>query len=321
VRDELQPEVTRQRKPGFEEICMPPFHGLSAFPITPTDAHGIVDTAAVERLVSRLATAGVDSIGLLGSTGGYAYLNRAERQRAIQAAVATVGGKVPVMVGIGALRTDDAQQFARDAADAGADALLLAPMSYTPLTQEEVFQHYVAVTGATDLPLCVYNNPGTTHFTFTRELLARLAELPNIAAIKMPLPGAMTIKAELDELRSGPVGRLAIGYSGDWGAAEAFLSGADAFYSVLGGVLPDVAVAMRRAAAGGDRPEVERIDALLQPMWGLFREFGSIRVVYVMVRELGLSDAVPARPILPLSSEAQGRVVTVLSALREEMRT
>ena len=288
------------------------FHGLSAFPITPTDAHGVVDTGAVERLTSRLVTAGVDSIGLLGSTGGYAYLSRTERQRAIQAAVATAAGKVPLMVGVGALRTDDAQQLARDAAEAGADALLLAPMSYTPLTQDEVFQHYVAVTGVTDLPLCVYNNPGTTHFTFTRELLARLASVPNVAAIKMPLPGAMTIKVELDQLRGGPMERLAIGYSGDWGAAEAFLSGADAFYSVVGGLLPDIAMAMRRAAASGDRREVERIDTTLQPMWALFREFGSIRVMYAAATELQLSDAAPPRPILPLSRDEQRRVAIVV---------
>ena len=297
------------------------FHGLSAFPITPTDAHGVVDTGAVERLTSRLVAAGVDSIGLLGSTGSYAYLSRTERQRAIQAAVATAAGKVPLMVGIGALRTDDVQQLARDAAAAGADALLLAPMSYTPLTQDEVFQHYVAVTGVTDLPLCVYNNPGTTHFTFTRELLARLAAVPNVAAIKMPLPGAMTIKVELDQLRGGPMERLAIGYSGDWGAAEAFLSGADAFYSVVGGLLPDIAMAMRLAAAAGNRQEVDRIDTVLQPMWALFREFGSIRVMYAAANALRLTDAAPPRPILPLSREDEQRVATVLRGCVELVGT
>jgi 4-hydroxy-tetrahydrodipicolinate synthase len=296
---------------------MPRFHGLSAFPITPTNALGIVDTPAVERLTARLVAAGVESIGLLGSTGGYAYLTRAERARAVRAAVATASGKVPVMVGVGALRTDDAQRLAKDAAAAGADALLLAPMSYTQLTQDEVFHHYVAVAGATDLPLCVYNNPGTTHFTFTRELLARLADVPSIAAIKMPLPAAMTIEAELHELRSGPVGRLAIGYSGDWGAADAFLSGADAFYSVVGGLLPEVAVAMRRAAAAGQRDEVLRLDALLQPMWALFRECGSIRVMYAAARELKLTDAEPPRPLLPLPHDVQQRVVAAMRACGE----
>ncbi len=207
---------------------MPIFHGLSAFPITPADERGIVDTDGVMLLTARLAEAKVDSIGLLGSTGTYAYLTRAERRRAIRAAVESVGGRTPLIVGVGALRTDDAQDLARDAEAEGADALLLAPVSYTPLTEEEAFRHYVAVASATGLPLCIYNNPGTTHFTFSPTLLGRLAEVPNISAVKMPLPSAVSVASELTALRAGPAGSLAIGYSGDWGAAEALLAGADA---------------------------------------------------------------------------------------------
>ena len=66
------------------------FRGLSAFPITPADADGRVDVEALQRLVKRLTDAGVDSIGLLGSTGSYPYLSRTERRRAIVAAVAIV---------------------------------------------------------------------------------------------------------------------------------------------------------------------------------------------------------------------------------------
>ena len=149
---------------------MPLFHGLSAFPITPADESGRVDTDALAALLDRLRAAEVDSVGLLGSTGTYAYLARPERRRAIEAAVECVGGRVPVIVGVGALRTDDARDLARDAQAAGADGLLLAPVSYTPLFDEEVFQHFAAVAASTDLPLCVYNNPGTTHFTFSDDL-------------------------------------------------------------------------------------------------------------------------------------------------------
>ena len=59
------------------------FTGLSAFPLTPADAEGVVDTAALGILLDRLGGAGVDSIGLLGSTGTYAYLDRPQRQRAV----------------------------------------------------------------------------------------------------------------------------------------------------------------------------------------------------------------------------------------------
>src|SRR3954470_14585315 len=177
------------------------YRGLSAFPITPADAEGRVDTAALVRLVERLAAARVDSICLLGSTGTYAYLGRAERRRAVEAAAGCLRGKIPLIVGVGALRTDAAQDLARDAAAAGANGLLLAPVSYTPLTDEEVFQHFVAVSGATGLPLCIYNNPSTTHFAFSDELVARLSAVPQIVAVKNPAPSPTDAQAMVDALR------------------------------------------------------------------------------------------------------------------------
>lgn len=178
------------------------FSGLSAFSITPTDAAGRVDTAILARLLERILRAGANSIGLLGSTGGYAFLSRDERRRAVEAAMESVGGRIPVIVGVGALRTDEAEALARDAKAAGADGLLLAPMSYTPLMEEEVFQHMSAVAAAGDLPLCIYNNPGTTRFFFSDSLIARLAKVPGIAAIKMPLPADGDFSAERARLRA-----------------------------------------------------------------------------------------------------------------------
>lgn len=290
------------------------FHGLSAFPITPADEHGIVDANAVMQITTQLADAGVDSIGLLGSTGTYAYLTRTERCRTIRAAVKSIGGRTPLVIGIGAIRTDDAQDLARDAEAEGADALLMAPVSYTPLTEEEVFQHYVAVAGATGLPLCIYNNPSTTHFTFSHSLLGRLADVSNIAAVKMPLPNKMPLANELGDLRDGPARRLAIGYSGDWGAAEALLAGADAWYSVVAGFLPDISMQMVRAARAANQQEVLAINDRLQPLWELFREFGSLRVAYAAANELKLSQAQPPKPLLPLTGADRLRAAKALSA-------
>lgn len=293
------------------------FRGISAFPITPTDDHGIVDIEGVARLVRHLAEAGVDSIGLLGSTGTYAYISRTERLRAVRAAVQAVGGRVPLMVGIGALRTDDAQDLARDAEAEGADGLLMAPVSYTPLTQHEAFEHYATVAATTRLPLCVYNNPGTTHFAFTPALLDRLAELPNIAAVKMPLPSAGLIGNDLTELRSRATGVLAIGYSGDWGMADALAAGADGFYSVLAGFLPVQAMALAAAIEANDTNETARINRQLQPFFELFRQLGSLRVAYAAVAELGLGSVSPPKPILPISGTDVRRVAKALWAIMD----
>ncbi|MDR9781707.1 dihydrodipicolinate synthase family protein [Rhizobium redzepovicii] len=290
-----------------------PFHGLSAFPLTPADINGRVDTEALCRLLEPLCDAGVTSIGLLGSTGIYAYLTREERLRAVKAAVECVKGRVPIVVGVGALRTDHAQDLARNAEAAGADALLLAPVSYTPLTQEEAYQHFLAVTKAAPLPLCIYNNPGTTHFTFSRELLQRLSDIEAIRAVKMPLPADGDVRGELAALRGKT--DLAIGYSGDWGGAEALLSGADAWYSVVGGLLPRTALALTKAAMAGDRNEARRLDGLLEPLWKMFKEFGSIRVVYTLVEHVLSAQSELPRPLLPLAPTERQRVLDVTEPL------
>jgi 4-hydroxy-tetrahydrodipicolinate synthase len=108
------------------------FRGLSAFSITPTDTAGRVDTVALAGLLQRIQAAGADSVGLLGSTGGYAFLSRDERRRAVDAAMKSVGGRIPLIVGVGALRTDEAEALARDAKSAGPKACCSPPCPTRP---------------------------------------------------------------------------------------------------------------------------------------------------------------------------------------------
>ncbi len=85
------------------------FSGLSAFPLTPTDNYGQLMPDLLAQNLERLSLAGVDSVGLLGSTGSYAYLSPEERKRTVRAAADALGGRVPLIVGVGALRTDEAE--------------------------------------------------------------------------------------------------------------------------------------------------------------------------------------------------------------------
>ena len=291
------------------------FRGLSAFPITPADPQGRVDTSALAHLLERLADARVHSVGLLGSTGTYAYLSRTERRRAIAACVECLDGRIPVIAGIGALRTDEAQALAQDAQSEGADGLLLAPVSYTPLTDTEVYEHFAAVCQVTDLPLCIYNNPSTTNFRFGPTLIESLAKLPNVAGIKMPLPIEQECELELESLRQKTPEGFSIGYSGDWGCAKCLLSGADAWYSVVGGTFPHTAMKLVTAVQNEDRHTVQRVDESFQPLWELFQEFGSLRVVYAAANILSLIDAAPPLPLLPLPSNIQQRVETAIEAI------
>ena len=291
------------------------FTGLSAFPLTPANADGVVDTAALGVLVERLVEAGVDSIGLLGSTGIYAYLDRAERARAVAAAVESANGRVPLIVGVGALRTSWAVELAVDAERARASGLLLAPVSYAALTNGEAAAHYRSVAGATGLPLCVYNNPGTSNFTFSDALIPELAKVPGIAAIKMPLPADDDYAGELSRLRATTPGTFAIGYSGDWGAAPSLLAGGDAWYSVVAGLLPEPALRLTRAAQSGDAGKATAIDAEFGPLWALFKAHGSLRIMYAVADRLTLGTGGPPLPLMRVDSDVVAAVEAALDRL------
>ena len=291
------------------------FQGLSAFTITPADADGKVIHGDLRRIVRRAADAGVDSVCVLGSTGGFAYLDLDQRRVAVDAAMAELDGSLPLIVGVGALRTDMAISLACHAKAAGADALLVPPMSYTPLTDDEVFTHFAAIADAGELPVCIYNNPNTTHFTFSPDLLVRLSAIPQIRAVKMPLPAHDDFATEIAGLRTDLPQGFSIGYSGDWGCGAAMLAGADAFYSVAAGTWPDAALRLVRAAQAGDSREANRIDASFQPLWSLFRQYGSFRVVHRAANLMGLSDAQPPRPVLPLAPDHDVALRNAISAL------
>ncbi len=290
--------------------------GLIAFPITPMDADGRVDAAALRRLGRRLVDAEVDAVCVLGSTGSYPFVARDERRRAVEAAAAEIDGALPLMAGVGALRTDHAVLHTQDAAGAGAVMGLLAPVSYTPLTDEEVETHFATVAGEGGLPLCIYDNPASTHFAISDALSARLSRIPNIVAVKSPSPPGPEAKDRVEALRASTPEGFSVGFSGDATAAETMIAGADAWYSVLGGLFPAPLVAFRRAVAAGDIEEARRLDLALRPLWDLFREFSGLRVVYAAARLTGLCAADPPRPILPLPAAAQAKVAEVIANLR-----
>jgi 4-hydroxy-tetrahydrodipicolinate synthase len=261
-----------------------------------------IDAVAYAGLVQRLAAAGVDSIGALGSTGSYAYLSREERAQVARVAVENAGA-VPVMIGIGALRTRDVLLLAEDAQKAGASAVLLAPVSYQKLSAEEVYGHFAAVTRNLSIPLCVYDNPGTTNFQFSDELHGRIAQLPNVRSIKIPgVPlDPQEAKTRVDRLRALIPSHVSIGVSGDWFAATGLNAGCDAWYSVLGGLFPRTALAITRAAQHGDAQEASQLLERLRPLWDLIaKQGGSLRVVAAAAELLGLATS----PCLPLPLKA-----------------
>lgn len=289
------------------------FTGLSAFPLTPL-VDDKLDEAAYVRLIERLRTAGVDSIGALGSTGCYPYFSRNERATALRLATEH-SGAVPVIAGIGALRTRDVLWLAEDAQKAGVSALLLAPVSYHTLTEDEVFDLYAAVTRELSVPLCVYDNPGATHFTFSDGLLARIAQLPNIGSIKIPPVSALE---RIASLRSQIPETVTLGISGDAIAVDGLNAGCSIWYSVMGGLFPEAALTIARAALAGDTAQAREHSAALAPLWDLFRRYGgSLRVIATAAELLGAVAApcLPA-PLRTLTGDARRQVAEVIETLR-----
>ncbi|WP_338100809.1 dihydrodipicolinate synthase family protein [Microbacterium excoecariae] len=293
------------------------FTGLSAFPLTPFHDDA-VDEAAFVGLITRLREARVDSITALGSTGSYAYLDARERARVAQLAVEHAGD-VPVFIGVGALRTSQVLHNIEQAETAGAAGVLLAPMTYQPLNEHDVFELFRTATEHTDLPVIVYDNPGTTHFTFTLDLYERLAQLPGIASIKIPGVPAEPERARehVAKIRALLPEHITIGVSGDAFAATGLNAGCEAWYSVIGGTLPQPALTLTRAAQEERPGDAVAESERLAPLWALFAEYGgSLRVVAAIAEHLGLA---PERS-LPLPNQGldqtqRARVAEVVATL------
>ncbi|WP_313110998.1 dihydrodipicolinate synthase family protein [Pseudescherichia sp.] len=293
------------------------FTGLSAFPLTPVTPAGF-DERGYIHILERITSAGADSIGVLGSTGSYAYLTRSQRSR-IAGIAKSHAGKIPVMVCVGSVSTDEVLRLADDAQKAGADALLLPPVSYQTLRDDEVFGLFETLTQHASVPVCIYDNPGTTRFKFSDELHGRIAGLSGIRSVKIPgvPPSPEDALARVQRLKSRLPEGVTVGISGDASAATGLNAGCEVWYSVCGGLFPHVAKEITDAAARGERERVVQLSDRLQPLWDLFRRHGgSIRVMAAAAGVLGLTDpdCLP-RPLRPLSADDIADVAAVINCL------
>lgn len=276
------------------------FSGLSAFPLTPIRDER-VDSAALGRIITRLTAAGVDSIGALGSTGTAPLLSRNERATALRTVIEHAGD-TPVLAGIGALRTRDVLEHAADAQQAGAAAVLLAPVAYQPLTEDEVLTLFRTVLRELDVPLVIYDNPRTTQFRFTPDLYGRIAALGGVGAIKVP-----GVPTDLAHVRSLLPPEVAIGVSGDGFGAAGLAAGCDLWFSSIAGILPQPIRQIVRAE------DPTALSDRLAPLWALIGEHGGARISAVAARLLGLVDG-PCLPA-PLREPDDPRIAATLREL------
>jgi 2-dehydro-3-deoxy-D-pentonate aldolase len=153
--------------------------------VTPFDERGEVDLGATEAVVERFIEAGVDGISPLGSTGEASHLASEERKRFIEEVTRIVGGRVPLVVGVGAAGTREAIELAHHAEGVGVDAVLIVSPFYWKVGEEALFRHFAAVAESVDIPVLIYNLPMLTGIDLSPSLIARIAtECPNVTGLK-----------------------------------------------------------------------------------------------------------------------------------------
>ncbi|MBM6621726.1 dihydrodipicolinate synthase family protein [Micrococcaceae bacterium RIT802] len=300
---------------------MSAFTGLVAYPVTPFDESGAVNHAELRRHLASLAVSGVDAIAVLGSSGSFAYLDAAERAAVIATAVDAVRGAdpaLPLYAGVSAVSTTELMGHVEAAVAAGVDGLLLSTVSYVPLDDDEVAAQCRLVAAASDTPICLYSNPGTTNFSFSLDLIAELAAEPTITAVKESAPDYATFGERHAALAARVPAGFSHGMSGDALIAEAGFA-ADAWHSGPASVLPAHYAALRAALVDGETSEAARLRDELAP---LMREFTGLRKLsnlYALARAAGIDSGEPRRPLLPIPGSSRRDLARLIGELAEPL--
>jgi 4-hydroxy-tetrahydrodipicolinate synthase len=161
-----------------------PFGAVLTAMVTPFAPDGKLDLEAAARLASHLVDAGDDGLVVSGTTGESPTTSDAEKTDLLRAVVDAVGDRAQVLAGVGTNDTAHTCELARQAAAAGADGLLVVTPYYSKPPQDGLLAHFTAVASSTDLPVMVYDIPGRSGVPIETPTLLRLAEHPNVVAVK-----------------------------------------------------------------------------------------------------------------------------------------
>ncbi|MFK8882161.1 4-hydroxy-tetrahydrodipicolinate synthase [Bacillus velezensis] len=157
---------------------------ISTAMITPFDSKGNVDFQKLSTLIDYLLKNGTDSLVVAGTTGESPTLSTEEKIALFEFTVKEVNGRVPVIAGTGSNNTKDSIKLTKKAEEAGVDCVMLVTPYYNKPSQEGMYRHFKAIAEETSLPVMLYNVPGRTVASLAPETAIRLAEIPNISAIK-----------------------------------------------------------------------------------------------------------------------------------------
>lgn len=286
----------------------PIFRGIATALITPLTADGI-DYAQFGKLIDWQIDQGINALVICGTTGESSTLSDAEHRRAIAFACEKVNGRVPVIAGTGSNETAYAVELTKSACADGADAVLVVTPYYNKTTQNGLVAMYNTIADASTKPVILYNVPSRTGIGIQPETYVKLAQHPNIAAIKE----ANSDISKIVETFALVGDQLDI-YSGNDDQIVPILSmGGQGCISVLSNVVPRETVAITDQFFAGNVAESARLQCQFMPLIrSLFCESNPIPVKAAMAA-LGFCENYLRLPLVPME---QDHYETMLQRMR-----
>ena len=269
--------------------------GIIAYPITPFKAENQeVDFDALTITLNALLEHQCDAIAPLGSAGESAYLSWQEWQQVAEKSIEVVNHRVPVILGISELTTTMAIQKAKKAEELGADVIMVMPISYWKLTDQEIYDYYQQIAAATKLPMMVYNNPATSGVDMSPELIAKMfQEIENICMVK-DSTGDIQRMHKFHELTQG---KLPFYNGCNPLALEAFCAGASGWCTVAPNLLGKLPNQLYQAAKNGDLALAQSLFYKQLPLLRFIVQGGLPKTIKAGLNELGFSVGDPRKPL------------------------
>ena len=169
---------------GGYQMCKLHFGPLITAVVTPFDEYSQVDTKQLEKLLGHLINMGSTAFLVTGTTGEALTLNSIEKLKIWESALDYIGGRVPIIVGVGTNNTKTTVHNIMLAEEAGADALLIVTPYYNTPSQKGILKHFTLAAESTELPIIIHNNPVRCGIKLELKTILELAKLPNIIGIK-----------------------------------------------------------------------------------------------------------------------------------------
>ncbi|WFB11210.1 dihydrodipicolinate synthase family protein [Streptomyces sp. LX-29] len=281
-------------------MSVPPLAGIISYPVTPFRPDtGELDLPALRGLVDHLVDAGSHAVAPLGSTGESAYLREGEWDAVCETTLQAVAGRVPTLVGVAHWSTETTVRRARVAARNGASALMVLAPTYWKLTDAELERHFATVAAATDLPVMLYNNPGTSGVDLLPHTIVAIAEkIPNLTMVKESSGDAARIRA-IREL-SGDA--LSVYNGSNTLALDAFRAGAVGWCTAAPCLLPRWCLELHAAERGGAADRADALWVAQLPFLRFIVRHGLPRAVKAGLELQGRPAGPPRPPLLPLES-------------------